>query len=226
MNKLPNPKITPTQCTKSGNLFISMQTSRIKYNTNDFCIYFSVILCVLINMTRESCDNNANSEQQSHKLFWKLAFDWRARPTSGAFYVSLFSIQLVLCCLKTWFPSSLPRCMQTMQCRSPQITIKVTLSRVQHNSTIMHNARKKIIYIHSVFRASKTLLCVIFSSQLFLTKKWVEWRARKSISILKYTALHYLNEVNQKNSSIVTRGFKHATNTCRLRFSLKALWAA
>lgn len=108
-------------------------------------------------------------------------------------YVSLFSIQLVLCCLKTLFLSSNPYCVYSAG--HPKIKINMTLSRVQHNSTIMHNAQKKKIITFIPFSAPTKIAFCNFFLVFILTKKKCKQSegleyTKKSISILKNTVLN------------------------------------
>lgn len=145
------------------------------------------LLCVLINMTGKgvfaiTMPTRANKGREWS--LWKRFYDWRIRPTSGAFYVRLNWSCVVYGRRRT---STFPK----ISCSSghPKIIQKMTPSRVR---TVMHNARKKTIYIHSIFRASKICFCIYFFVYLILMKARGPCQAEKKkkaewISILKYS---------------------------------------
>lgn len=169
-------------------------------------------MCVLINMTGKgvfaiTMPTRANKGREWS--LWKCFYDWRIRPTSGAFYVRLNWFCVVYDCSARQTFRKYP---------AARVTPKsVTPSRVR---TAMHNARKKkTIYIHSIFRASKICFSIYFFVYLILMKPRGPSERKKRNEYQYWNTLFEWSE--SKNSSIVTRGFKHATNTCTA--SLKAL---
>lgn len=80
--------------------------------------------------------------------------------------------------------------------------------------TIMHNDE------HKPFSAPAKLFCIFFLCLILSQKK--KQKRGPQISILKQIQRFEWSE--SKNSSIVTRGFKHATNTCALRLKHSELF--